>query len=184
MIVASLISPWTSLPIRWAQWSVIPQLKQLAVCLIFSRKLISGFKVAKLAIKQFGLICLPKNSFHLLSMPLFVPIGKTKQLVETEAVDYDAGQAKADIAEATHRVEWFPESHRPVASDPTGAGKPMIEGISVPSSNPMKVVMTGDRIEVMALLSDAEAVDKLIAYLEANKPLLPAKPKPNEPIAS
>ena len=109
---------------------------------------------------------------------------ETKQLVETEAVDYDASQAKADIAEASHRVEWFPESHRLVASSPTGASKPMIEGMSVPSANPMKVVMTGDRIEVMALLSDAEAVDKLIKFLEANKPLLPAKPKSDDPVLS
>ena len=34
-----------------------------------------------------------------------------------------------------------------------------------------------DRIEVSAVLSDAESVERLIRALEANKPLLPEKPK-------
>jgi hypothetical protein len=44
----------------------------------------------------------------------------------------------------------------------------------------MKVAFTGDRLEVAAFLNDAEAVEKLIKVLEANKPLLPKSTKGNE----
>jgi Tfp pilus assembly protein PilN len=35
--------------------------------------------------------------------------------------------------------------------------------------------MDGDQLEVSATLEDADAVDRLIAILQANKALLPAK---------
>jgi hypothetical protein len=40
---------------------------------------------------------------------------------------------------------------------------------------PMSVTFNGDRLEISAVLSDAESVDRLIRALEANKPLLPDK---------
>jgi hypothetical protein len=39
----------------------------------------------------------------------------------------------------------------------------------------MSVTFNGDRLEISAVLSDAESVDRLIRALEANKPLLPDK---------
>jgi hypothetical protein len=41
----------------------------------------------------------------------------------------------------------------------------------------MSVLFNGDRLEVSAVLADAESVERLIRALEANKPLLPEKPK-------
>lgn len=41
----------------------------------------------------------------------------------------------------------------------------------------MNVTLNGDAIQVSAVLTDAEAVDKLIRVLQANKPLLPEKLK-------
>ena len=40
---------------------------------------------------------------------------------------------------------------------------------------PMRVSIADDQLEVSAVLSDAEAVDRLIEILEANKALLPNK---------
>lgn len=42
---------------------------------------------------------------------------------------------------------------------------------------PMRIAFDGDQLEVSAILTDAEAVDRLIRALTANKSLLPAKPK-------
>jgi len=39
------------------------------------------------------------------------------------------------------------------------------------------VLFNGHQIEVSAVLSDVESVERLIRALEANKPLLPPKPK-------
>jgi hypothetical protein len=41
----------------------------------------------------------------------------------------------------------------------------------------MSVLFNGDRLEVSAVLADPESVERLIRALEANKPLLPEKPK-------
>jgi hypothetical protein len=39
----------------------------------------------------------------------------------------------------------------------------------------MSVMFNGDQLEISAVLSDAESVERLIKVLEANKPLLPGK---------
>jgi hypothetical protein len=44
-------------------------------------------------------------------------------------------------------------------------------------------MFNGNTIQVSALLSDGEAVDRLIRALEANKALLPERPKEKEPSA-
>jgi hypothetical protein len=43
----------------------------------------------------------------------------------------------------------------------------------------MRVSFNGDLLEVSAVLADAEAVDRLVKALQANKALLPEK-KPKE----
>jgi hypothetical protein len=48
----------------------------------------------------------------------------------------------------------------------------MAVGVAV---QPINVSFSGDRIEVKAILLDAQSVDRLIRALEANKPLLPEK---------
>ena len=40
---------------------------------------------------------------------------------------------------------------------------------------PMRVSFNGDLLEVSAILADAEAVDRLVKALQANKALLPEK---------
>jgi hypothetical protein len=47
---------------------------------------------------------------------------------------------------------------------------------------PISVLFNGARLEVSAILTDAESVERLIRALEANKPLLP--PKPNDEAAN
>jgi hypothetical protein len=50
-----------------------------------------------------------------------------------------------------------------------------------PQSGPMRVSFNGDLLEVSAILADAEAVDRLVKALQANKALLPEKkPKVDE----
>lgn len=50
-----------------------------------------------------------------------------------------------------------------------------------PSSMTMRVSFNGDLLEVSAILGDAEAVDRLVKTLQANKALLPEKkPKTDE----
>lgn len=46
---------------------------------------------------------------------------------------------------------------------------------SVAPQLPINVTFNGSRIEVSAMLSDADTVDQLIRALEATKPLLPQK---------
>jgi hypothetical protein len=45
-------------------------------------------------------------------------------------------------------------------------------------SGPMRVSFNGDLLEVSAILADAEAVDRLVKALQANKSLLPEKKMP------
>jgi hypothetical protein len=47
-------------------------------------------------------------------------------------------------------------------------------------AGPMRVSFNGDLLEVSAILADAESVERLIRALQANKPLLPEKPKQDE----
>jgi len=39
----------------------------------------------------------------------------------------------------------------------------------------MTVTFNGDQLEISALLSDGESIDRLITVLEANKPFLPRR---------
>jgi hypothetical protein len=49
----------------------------------------------------------------------------------------------------------------------------------------MRVSFNGDQLEISAVLTDAEAVDRLVKALEANKALLPAKkPESNDEAAN
>jgi hypothetical protein len=71
--------------------------------------------------------------------------------------------------------ELSPAEDKPVIRE--GAG--MATGTSTVSARgiakPMSVMFNGDRLEVSAILADAESVERLIRALEANKPLLPEK---------
>ena len=48
----------------------------------------------------------------------------------------------------------------------------------------MSVLFDGNHIEIKAVLSDVESVDRLIRALEANKPLLPAKAQPKSDVGN
>ena len=52
---------------------------------------------------------------------------------------------------------------------------PKSTGVGRDVGKPMRVSIADDQLEVSAVLSDAEAVDRLIEILEANKALLPNK---------
>ena len=58
-----------------------------------------------------------------------------------------------------------------------GMGSAAVIGGAGAKSAAVKVLFNGHQIEVSAVLSDAESVERLIRALEANKPLLPPKPK-------
>lgn len=99
---------------------------------------------------------------------------ETKQFVDSETkgyIEHDPNEIMGPGGE----VSPLGEMMRSVGNTIMNAGKPMIEGNLAPPLNPMKVAFTGERLEVTAWLGDADAVDKLIKVLEANKPLLPPK---------
>ncbi len=96
---------------------------------------------------------------------------ETKQFVEREAVGYIEHDPN-EIINSGGAASPLGEMIRSVGHANLNTGKPMIEA-QTPQTNPMKVAFTGDRLEVTAFLGDADAVDKLIRVLEANKPLLP-----------
>jgi hypothetical protein len=49
---------------------------------------------------------------------------------------------------------------------------------------PIAVMFNGDRLEVSAVLTDGESVERLIMALEANKPLLPGKAEKKDEAAN
>ena len=69
----------------------------------------------------------------------------------------------------------------------TTAGQQPGARVTPPSplqSGPMRVSFNGDLLEVSAILADAEAVDRLVKALQANKALLPEKKLKNEEAAN
>jgi len=50
-------------------------------------------------------------------------------------------------------------------------------GVGAKVNVPMSLLFNGDQLEVSAVLTDGASVERLIRALEANKPLLPEKPK-------
>lgn len=122
-----------------------------------------------------------------LLMQKFIPVAadavirsyrETKEFVDRETrgyIDHDPNE----VIDSSGAVSPLGEMMRSVGNTVMNTGKPMIEGNLAPPLNPMKVAFTGERLEVTAWLGDAEAVDKLIKVLEANKPLLPSS-KPEQ----
>ena len=53
-----------------------------------------------------------------------------------------------------------------------------------PATGPMRVLFNGDLLEVSAVLADAEAVDRLVKALQANKALLPDKKQKDDEAAN
>jgi hypothetical protein len=69
--------------------------------------------------------------------------------------------------------------YTPLTEEPpktmTHQGSTTIASRSNVTVRPISVMFNGDRLEVSAVLDDAESVDRLIKALEANKTLLPGK---------
>jgi hypothetical protein len=98
---------------------------------------------------------------------------ETKQFVESQSMGYtepDASEQQSTPSQPSALGLMI----RDVGNSMLSIGKPMTETVQ---QNPMKVAFNGERLEITAYLSDADSVDKLIKVLEANKPLLPEKPK-------
>jgi hypothetical protein len=65
------------------------------------------------------------------------------------------------------------KQEKPPMHPPAGTGT----RFAPPPAGPMRVSFNGDLLEVSAVLTDAEGVDRLVKALQANKALLPEKKK-------
>jgi hypothetical protein len=90
---------------------------------------------------------------------------ETMDLVTQESGEY--------VAENLNLKEQQQEKpHMQTAGHQASAGR---MNPSPPATGPMRVSFNGDLLEVSAVLADAEAVDRLVKALQANKALLPDK---------
>jgi hypothetical protein len=92
----------------------------------------------------------------------------------------------ASLEDLAHNAPLAVTKERPVALQATSSSsaKSTAVGVTTPIATPMSVLFDGNHIEIKAVLSDIESVDRLIRALEANKPLLPATAQPKSEVGN
>jgi hypothetical protein len=80
-----------------------------------------------------------------------------------------------DLAYSAPDTAVIKERHVAPHAAASSSAKSTVSGSTTPIATPMSVLFDGNQIEITAVLSDVESVDRLIRALEANTPLLPAK---------